>query len=64
MSQTVLEMDAPSQAATGIVDCDIHPSFRSPNDLAPFLSARGATIGASMARIFARGCPRPSPTRA
>jgi predicted TIM-barrel fold metal-dependent hydrolase len=40
MSQTVLEKDAPSQAATGIVDCDIHPNFRSADDLSPFLSAR------------------------
>lgn len=39
MSQTVLEKDAPSQAATGIVDCDIHPNFRSADDLSPFLSA-------------------------
>jgi hypothetical protein len=40
MSQTVLEYDAPQKQQLGIVDCDIHPNFRSNNDLSPFLPAR------------------------
>jgi predicted TIM-barrel fold metal-dependent hydrolase len=40
MSQSVLEYDAPQKAKTGIVDCDIHPNFRSNADLLPFLPKR------------------------
>ena len=36
MSQSVLEYDAPQKSNTGIVDCDIHPNFRSNADLLPF----------------------------
>ena len=40
MSQSVLDRDTPSAAITGIVDCDIHPSFAAPGALSPFLPAR------------------------
>jgi uncharacterized protein len=40
MSQTLVEAPEAGQAKTGIVDCDIHPSFRSPAELSPFLPER------------------------
>jgi predicted TIM-barrel fold metal-dependent hydrolase len=40
MSGTVLERVAEDALALGIIDCDIHPSFRSLDELKPFLSAR------------------------
>lgn len=40
MSQAILEIDRPRQDKTGIVDCDIHPNFRSNADLMPLLPAR------------------------
>ena len=30
----------PASAGLAIVDCDIHPAYRSPKDLYPFLPAR------------------------
>lgn len=35
-----LKPTAEAGAALGIIDCDIHPSFKTPRDLDPFLSAR------------------------
>jgi len=40
MSDALLEKDRPAVAGTGIVDCDIHPAFSNPAELAAFLPER------------------------
>ena len=56
-----------TQSLLGYVDCDIHPYFKSPADLDPFLSARWQehrrTIGARSRQALANTAqyPRLSP---
>ena len=42
MNVTVRRTTAAQRLA--IVDCDIHPAFRSPGELHPFLPSAGASI--------------------
>ncbi|MCJ9672762.1 amidohydrolase, partial [Neorhizobium sp. SHOUNA12B] len=40
MDQAVLDKNTKADAKLGIVDCDIHPAFGSPAELAKFLPVR------------------------
>jgi predicted TIM-barrel fold metal-dependent hydrolase len=40
MDQTVLEKDRPQETRTAIVDCDIHPGYTRPGELADYLPER------------------------
>ena len=40
MSDTVLERESSTDAALGVIDCDIHPAFSKPGELSDYLPAR------------------------
>jgi hypothetical protein len=62
-------MNIPVRHATAatklaIVDCDIHPAFRKPSDLYPFLPAQWREHMITFGEHLRQGCPASSPGRA